>query len=177
MRHEEVSVNTCKKARQDQRRRGGGVRSIPGRPGNEPHSTRPDQAQARQTPMHDDFYFWKTKRCQQTHVRPHPSIHTYRRTRTYTAATHTCYTVYSTVALSPYHPSSTDASLAGNRPSRCLVCRWFRCLSVCRVNTRCLRINEAYMIENPALARYNVPCAKDLTSTNDHHHYHHHDSR
>lgn len=40
------------------------------RPGNEPqlHPDRHRQTGQAQTSMHDGFYFWKAKRCQQTHV-------------------------------------------------------------------------------------------------------------
>lgn len=110
LRHEEASV-----ARHVPDKRGG-------RPGNEPHSTRPDQSRQVQTSMHDDFYFWKAKRCQQTHVRPCADRQT---DRHLPLLQHTRYTVYSTVALSPYHRRPQT-----RRSQKQLFCR-FLCLCVC----------------------------------------------
>lgn len=118
--------------------------------------------------MHHGFCFWQTKRCQQTHV---PSLDRYITSHIQTSrqASRTELPTrgifYRGTQSLPSHRQTdrqTDASLLERKkekpppPSRLPL-------------TAVYELTKVYMIESPALPRYDVLCAKSLTSTNDDH--------
>lgn len=129
--------------------------------------------------MHHGFYFWQTKRCQQTHV---PSLDTY--ITSHIQASRHLELNFPPRYIPPWHSVLTihrriDRQTRRSRkerkkerkkypppppPSRLPL-------------TTVYELTKVYMIESPALPRYDVLCAKSLTSTNDDHdHDHDHDT-
>lgn len=176
LRHEEASV-----ARHVPDKRGG-------RPGNEPHSTRPDQSrQAQARSKHPCTTISTFGRL--SAANKHTSVHVQTDRRTDTCR---CYNIPATRYIPPWHSVLTIAVHRRVARRNSSSVGFSVCVSVCLSLSLCLsvsasasalsvestRVNEAYMIGDPALVRYDVPCAKSLTSANDDDdHHHHHDSR